>query len=295
MKKMICKRCEWFIVGLIASIMTFCTVCFAEDYTPVEFKGVTLEIPSSWGEQNSTDNVRYFYPESGLLLLQFTEGDPASNYLEAENQEDFAQGMNDSGNFSVRTKAYDYIGDTLRFRYAGTFHTDEITSGYIDGVIVNAEGGSVFILMESFYDADYSNEFENILSSISEVPASGDSNGVMDVPDAANTGNDNVQDAPVEGMTRSQENALATAKNYLSFTAFSRSGLIEQLEYEGFSTEDATFAVDNCGADWFEQAYKSAENYLSFTSFSHSGLVDQLIFEGFTAEEAEYGVTQTGL
>ena len=295
MKKMICKRCEWFIVGLIVSVMTFCTVCFAEDYTPVEFKGVTMEIPSSWGEDNSTDSVRYFYPESGMLVVQFIEGDSFSNYMEAENQDSFVQGMKDSGSFSVRTLAYDYIDDALHFRYAGTFHTDEITSGYIDGVVVNAEGGSMSVLMVSYNDADYSNEFENILNSISEVPASGDSNVMMDVPDAANTGNDNVQDAPVEGMTRSQENALATAKNYLSFTAFSRSGLIEQLEYEGFSTEDATFAVDNCGADWFEQAYKSAENYLSFSSFSHSGLVEQLMFEGFTAEEAEYGVTQTGL
>ena len=117
----------------------------------------------------------------------------------------------------------------------------------------------------------------------------------MGVPDTANVGNDNIQEAPVEGMTRSQENALGSAKNYLNFMAFSRSGLIKQLEFEGFSTEDATFAVDNCGADWYEQAYKSAENYMSFSSFSHSGLVNQLLFEGFTEEEAEYGVTQTGL
>ena len=78
-------------------------------------------------------------------------------------------------------------------------------------------------------------------------------------------------------------------------TSFSRTGLIEQLEYEGFSTEDAAWAVDRVTVDWNEQAAKSAKDYLEFTSFSHSGLVEQLIYGGFTPEQAEYGVSQTGL
>lgn len=97
-----------------------------------------------------------------------------------------------------------------------------------------------------------------------------------------------------EEMTIGQNNALASAKSYLAFSAFSHSGLIKQLEYEGYSTEDATFAADNCGADWNEQAAKSAQSYLDYTSFSRQGLIDQLLYEGFTAEQAEYGVTAVG-
>jgi colicin import membrane protein len=95
--------------------------------------------------------------------------------------------------------------------------------------------------------------------------------------------------------TVSQQNALRSADNYLEFAAFSRTGLIDQLEFEGFSTEDATWGVDRVTVDWNEQAADSAKAYLEFSSFSHSGLVDQLVFEGFTAEQAEYGVSQTGL
>jgi Host cell surface-exposed lipoprotein/PASTA domain len=95
--------------------------------------------------------------------------------------------------------------------------------------------------------------------------------------------------------TVSQQNALRSARNYLSFTSFSRTGLIEQLEFEDFSTEDAAWAVDRVTVDWNEQAAKSAKNYLEFTSFSHSGLVEQLIYGGFTPEQAEYGVSETGL
>lgn len=99
---------------------------------------------------------------------------------------------------------------------------------------------------------------------------------------------------PADTMTMGQKNALGTALDYLDYTAFSRSGLISQLEFEGYSTEDATFAVDNCGADWKEQAALCAQNYLDYTSFSRQGLIDQLVFEGFTQEQAEYGVTAVG-
>lgn len=99
-------------------------------------------------------------------------------------------------------------------------------------------------------------------------------------------------DAPK--LTTGQKNALRSADTYLSVAAFSYDGLIQQLEFEGYSTEEATYAADNCGADWNEQAAKSAKAYLRVSSFSRNGLIDQLIFEGFTREQAEYGVSQNG-
>ncbi|WP_430297756.1 Ltp family lipoprotein [Sinomonas sp. B1-1] len=102
-------------------------------------------------------------------------------------------------------------------------------------------------------------------------------------------------DAAAKAGTISQQNALRKAKSYLDYSAFSRTGLIGQLEFEKYSTADATWAVDHVTVDWNEQAAKKAKDYLKFTSFSHSGLVDQLIFEGFTPEQAEYGATKTGL
>lgn len=96
------------------------------------------------------------------------------------------------------------------------------------------------------------------------------------------------------GMTTGQKNALASAKSYLKYLAFSYTGLIEQLEYEKYSHEDAVFAADNCGADWFEQAALCAASYLKYSSFSKQGLIDQLVYEGFTLEQATYGVEQNG-
>lgn len=95
-------------------------------------------------------------------------------------------------------------------------------------------------------------------------------------------------------MTIGQKNALRSAEAYLDMMAFSRSELIDQLEFEGYSHNDAVFAVDNCGADWYEQAAKSAEEYLDLMPFSRSELIDQLEFEGFTHDQAVYGVEANG-
>lgn len=77
--------------------------------------------------------------------------------------------------------------------------------------------------------------------------------------------------------------------------AFSHSGLVEQLEYEGYSNSDAKYAADNCGANWKEQAARKAQEYLDVMAFSRSKLIDQLEYEGFTHDQAVYGVDKVGL
>lgn len=106
-------------------------------------------------------------------------------------------------------------------------------------------------------------------------------------------GNDGSENNDTE-ITIGQSNALRSAKQYLEIQAFSYNGLIEQLEYEKYTHEEAVYAVDNCGADWNEQAVKSAKGYLDMMAFSREELIEQLQYEGFTYEQAVYGVTENG-
>lgn len=100
---------------------------------------------------------------------------------------------------------------------------------------------------------------------------------------------------PFAGETVSQRNARQKGADYLDYSAFSRTGLIDQLKYEGFTQADAAYAVDALHVDWNEQAAKKAADYLDYSSFSRSGLIEQLVYEGFTQAQAEYGVGTTGL
>lgn len=89
--------------------------------------------------------------------------------------------------------------------------------------------------------------------------------------------------------TTGQRNALEEATSYLSVMPFSREGLTDQLEYEGYTRQEIAYAIANCGADWEEQAVLCAKSYLETSAFSFSGLVDQLEYEGFTSQEARHG------
>lgn len=110
--------------------------------------------------------------------------------------------------------------------------------------------------------------------------------------------------AAVVPMTLGQENAIGSARSYLSFGGFSRAGLLRQLtsEYgEGYEHADAEFAItyleQNGQVDWNEEAVQSAQSYLDLMSFSRDGLYQQLTSEygeAFTHEQAEYALAAVG-
>jgi len=101
-------------------------------------------------------------------------------------------------------------------------------------------------------------------------------------------------------LTGPQKNAVRSAKTYLSFQGFSRSGLIHQLSSDfgdGYSVSDATVAVDSLNVDWKKQAVRSAKNYLSIQGFSCKGLIRQLSSDAgdkYTKSQATYGAQQAG-
>ena len=137
-------------------------------------------------------------------------------------------------------------------------------------------------------------ESDDILSTVEESTSEGE-----EAQDFQVEVNNDIEPESVNSelpeSTVSQKNAVRAAENYLRVGPFSESGLIEQLEFEGYSTEDATYAVQNIDVDYNEQAQKSAENYLEISPFSRSGLIEQLIFEGYTQAQAEFGVNSVGL
>jgi len=101
-------------------------------------------------------------------------------------------------------------------------------------------------------------------------------------------------------LTGPQNNAVRSAKQYLSMTGFSRDGLIHQLSSDagdGYDISDATAAVDSLNNDWNQEAVKSAKEYLSMMGFSCKGLIEQLSSSAgdkYTVDQATYGAKQAG-
>lgn len=99
---------------------------------------------------------------------------------------------------------------------------------------------------------------------------------------------------PMAGISLGRRNAIKSAQSYLKLTSFSRKGLVDQLRYEGYTDDEAVFAVDFLEPDFYAEAAEAAASYLRLTSFSKTGLYDQLIYEGFSEDEAAYGVAAVG-
>ncbi|WP_247604203.1 Ltp family lipoprotein [Gordonia paraffinivorans] len=126
-------------------------------------------------------------------------------------------------------------------------------------------------------------------------PAEAEAEGPTETkaPEPAQTPTETKSEAAEPSLNSEQKNALRKAQDYLSVSGFSKSGLIKQLVFEGYSEADATVAVNKLETDgdvnWNEQAVKKAGEYQSVSPFSRQGLIEQLEFEGFTPEQAAYG------
>lgn len=96
--------------------------------------------------------------------------------------------------------------------------------------------------------------------------------------------------------TIGQKNALKKAQSYSESMYMSKAKIYKQLtsQYgEGFSKDEAQYAIDNINADWKENALKKAKSYQSSMSMSKSKIYQQLTSpygEEFTKDEAQYAI-----
>lgn len=273
-------------VLLLAMIMCLSVVACKEEAPPtakIEFYDVTLYAPTTYvlNDDISTDTMHYYdYNENGnvekRLLLSHSPmngADPATyETMLTQYMDGFLNSMRDVSDVEDENFAGTPAKTaTFKMDVGDTPYYGKIYALYVNDSII---GISYLSLSSSMAD------FVEIRKTIQV--------------------NNTALDAAIESekakaaTTIGEQNALSTAMDYLDYSGFSYSGLIDQLEFEGYTTEEATYAADNCGADWNEQAARMAQDYLNSSSFSRQGLIDQLVFEGFTQEQAEHGVSAVG-
>ena len=253
-----------------------------------DFRGYTFSIPNSWEEgENSSIFLKQYYAETGLgtSMLQIDCESVFDNFEELDENkkmliDSYGSAFNDFE--TIKISEYEICGNKgILYDFNGSVSNGGVDVNFIGNMITfvdDRSNNTILISMLNSTEADYSyfDDFYKIIDSVVERNESVDTEN-------------NDSDIPLE-----YSNALRSAKNYLEYTAFSYTGLISQLEYEGYSKEACTYAADNCSADWNEQALNSAKNYIEYTAFSYSGLIKQLEYEGFTSEQATYGADNCG-
>lgn len=101
--------------------------------------------------------------------------------------------------------------------------------------------------------------------------------------------------AAVDGLTVDYaQQAAGSAQSYIDMSGFSRSELVDQLVYEGYTPDQAESGVSSLSVDYSEQARRSTQSYLDLMPMSRAELVDQLIYEGYTPDEAAAGADSAG-
>ena len=128
-------------------------------------------------------------------------------------------------------------------------------------------------------------------SNTSDIVAPSNTSSTVASPDTSGTVTSNSTEQE-KRATVGEKAALDKSNEYLSIMHFSKEGLRQQLEYEGFTTEEIDYAINNQSVDWSEQALGKGKEYMNTMSFSKTGLKEQLLFEGFTDEQATYAVNE---
>lgn len=258
----------------------------------IQYYGHTIELPAYYEADDSNNPIssqNYYAYENGmpmaLLQIQVTSTGTDKDNL-ADDFEENISGLKTLENFKEEYRGKTTLaGDPA---YYSDFSCTTNNTDFDCKVVATKHDDSssnmyaLFLMQAKNSEYDYFSDFDKIIASITFGNNSEDIATTTPTPE------------PTPEISLEYSNALSKAHDYLDFTSFSYSGLIDQLEFEGFSTEACTYAADNCGADWNEQAALKAQSYLDFTSFSRQGLIDQLVFDGFTAEQAEYGVSAVG-
>lgn len=252
----------------------------------VECAGVSLKIDPVWQDNTDQKTSLRFDPSYGSVVATHVYANGETATLDSFKQ------INGIMTVDYTVEREWEKGGISYSIISGESNNGDVYS-YMFGCDGNGVGFYVFFSLGDMYATDANIAVRDTLfESVSFSPEDA-LTAIHEVNVAGASGKDEAPELS-QSVTLGQSNALSMAHDYLNSMPFSYSGLIEQLEYEGFTSEEAKYAADNCNADWNEQAAKTAQRYLDSMSFSRDGLIEQLQYEGFSAEQAEYGASAVG-
>lgn len=136
------------------------------DFQEVDFHGYSFSVPEDWEEGENTEDVQYFYPETGMLLIQFSPMEGES-ILDKSVQQEFTKGFGEAyENFELIQESTVKIAGQEAYQ-----QVVNLTSNDADWqstmVTYDCQDGWITFAMFAVQGEDsYAEEFETILTSI---------------------------------------------------------------------------------------------------------------------------------
>ena len=92
----------------------------------------------------------------------------------------------------------------------------------------------------------------------------------------------------LEGTVKEKNATKAAIKELNGYIFSSQKEIEDQLKENGYTADEIKFAMDNCGADWKEQAIIQAMMHLAAGGNSKANVISVMKYEGYSDEYAEY-------
>lgn len=137
-----------------------------ESYKEYSMNTLKYKVPDSWDEKVGDDNLKYYYPENGMLMVGYDEIDGTIN--NDESREDF---MN---SFVSAFDSYELISETeiaIEGEPAYQYELNQVLDGEelkTTIILFDYFNGFISFMMGTYSesDANYNDDFETILDSI---------------------------------------------------------------------------------------------------------------------------------
>lgn len=257
----------------------------------IEFKDVTFKCSDEYKPKDSTSggNTAYYYiwdAKGNVQNMIYANYSSDWNYdiTDEDVAEEFYNGLiNADGVTSTNDKTVIYINDklpALRYTYNVKVSGKEY---YVEGVAFNGGNNDLYNINVGVLNEN-DGQIDTIIESLDC------SFELEDDVESSEAEDDSDETDPYDSLSTEEQNAYDKAVSYLEYSSFSKQGLIEQLEFEGYPKKAAKRAIkaleENDMVSWSKQAEEKAKSYLEYSSFSKQGLVEQLEFEKFTHKQA---------
>lgn len=185
------------LTGMLAASVTACEgsgevsvneqeVVSSESKSMLDYSlnGYSFSVPDTWEEGDSDNNALYFYPDTGMLMVQFSpiEGE---DIMDSAVQQEFTQGLSQSyENFELTNESTVQVMGEDAYQQVISL-TNNGTNYQSTMVTLNCSGGwMTFALFEpEGSEGNYSEDFTSILSSI-KTESGAISEGESDLEDA---------------------------------------------------------------------------------------------------------------